>query len=636
MKKTLAILALTFAPAFAAELSNEWPHYAQDAGGNRYSPLTQITPHNVARLTQAWVYHMRPADYNSRPQPPGRGGAAGAQGRGGFGGSRFAGSQATPLVVNGMMYVATPYATVIALDSSTGKEAWVFNMPSGDRPAMRGVEYWPGEKGVAPRIVIATTSGKLMELDAATGKPSPAFGTEGTLDLKTDDVMNGFPKSQYSFSTPPLIHKNLIITGSRVQESPTQGASGDVRAWDARTGKAVWTFHSVPRPGEVGHDTWEGDSWVKRSGVNVWTGIIADERRGIVYLPFGAPTYDRYGSDRHGTNLFANCVVAVEAATGKYLWHFQTVHHDIWDLDLPSVTLIEVKRGGRTIPGIAVMNKTSILFMLDRVTGKPLYEVKEIPVPTDTDIPGEQPWPTQPMSVTPPLSRLSFDVEKDIVKVRPELEAYCRDMIKKENIVSSTAFKPLRADSSVATFPSALGGIDWGGAAFDRPRGLYIANSNNLGAPTRMGPRPDGTYAMTNFGYFWNRETREPCSQTPWGNLSAVDVNTGRIAWQVTLGTTDDLPEGSRNTGRYNIGSPMATASGLIFIGATDDSKFRAFDTKTGKELWTMKLESSANNGPVTYLGKDGRQYVAVLATGGGNGGVPYTSDAIQVFAVPK
>jgi quinoprotein glucose dehydrogenase len=622
-------LTLTFTAAFASDVSSEWPHYAQDAGGNRYSPLTQIAPRNVGGLIQVWTYHIRPADYDSRPQPAARGGASPAR-------SRFVGSEATPLVVNGVMYVGTPYGTVVALDSATGNPVWVFDMPASERIAQRGVEYWPGEKGSAPRIVIATQSGKLMELDASTGKPSTEFGTEGTLNLKTDDVMNGYPNVQYSFSTPPLVYKNLIITGSRVQESPTLGASGDVRAWDVHTGKAIWTFHSVPRPGEPGHDTWEGESWVRRSGVNVWTGILADEQRGIVYLPFGAPSYDRYGSDRHGMNLFANCVVAVEAATGKYLWHFQTVHHDIWDLDLPSATLIEVKRSGKTIPGIAVMNKTSVLFMLDRVTGKPLYEVREVPVPTDTDIPGEQPWPTQPMSVTPPLSRLSFDAGRDVSTVRPELHDFCENLIKEQNIISSRMFTPLRADSTLATFPSALGGIDWGGAAFDPGRGLYIANSNNLGAPTRLAPRADGTYSMTSGSYFWNPATREPCSETPWGNLSAVDVNTGKIAWQVTLGTTDDLPEGKRNTGRYNIGSPMVTAGGLVFIGATDDSKFRAFETRTGKELWSVKLESSANNGPISYRGKDGRQYVAVIAVGGGNGGVPSLSDVIQVFALPK
>ena len=631
MKPFLAFLSACFCllpmAGQAADLSLEWPHHGHDTGSMRYSPLRQITPQNVDKLQKVWSFHMRPANVEVPAADPRL--AEGATSRRA---SRFLQSEATPLVIDGKMIVGTPYGRIVALNSQTGVEIWTYQLPDGDVPAMRGVEYWPSGK----RIVATTRSAKLIELSVETGKPVPGFGTNGVLDLKTPDVMNGHPDVLYSFSSPPLVIGDVIVTGSRVQEAPTFGASGDVRAWDVRTGKKLWTFHVIPQPGEPGHETWEGDSWKDRSGVNVWTAPIGDAERGIVYLPVGAPTFDRWGADRHGANLYGNAIVALNAKTGKYLWHFQTVHHDIWDLDLPAASLIEVKQGGKTVPGIAVMNKTAILFMLNRVTGKPLYEIKEVAVPTETDIPNEQVWPTQPMSVTPPLSKLTYD-NSDLANVTPEHRAYCEKLAKDKTVTASKMFQPLRADSAVASFPGSLGGSDWGGAAFDPARGIYVANTNNLAALAQMVKRPDGSYGMKDgYAYFWNPATRQPCSAPPWGNLNAVDVNTGKILWQVTLGVSDDLPAGQQNTGRVNIGNPMITAGGLAFIGATDDNRFRAFDSANGKELWSFKLEGMANTGPVSYQGKDGRQYVAVIATGGNSAGVPATTDEITAFALPK
>jgi quinoprotein glucose dehydrogenase len=608
----------------------EWRSYGQDAGGMRYSPLRQITPGNVQDLAPAWTFHMRPASLdiaaaNSQAPSADRGRPA----------SRFIGSEMTPLVVNGLMILATPYRRIVALNATAGTQVWAFDLPGSDAPASRGVAYWPGGRGAKPRIIVATRSGNLIALDAATGERVTGFGTNGTISLKTPDVLNGFPNAYLGFSSPPLVLGDIIVAGSRVQEAPTLGAAGDVRAFDVRTGKHLWTFHTIPQPGETGFRTWEGDSWKQRSGVNVWTTVIGDEKRGIVYLPIAAPTFDRWGADRHGQNLFGNSIVALDAKTGKYLWHFQTVHHDIWDLDLPSATLIEVKRAGKTVPAIAVMNKTSILFMLDRVTGKPLFEVKEVPVPTDTDIPGEQPWPTQPASVTPPLAKVTYE-QGDVASVTPELKAYCEGLIADKHVVASKLFQPLRTDSAVASFPGSLGGIDWGGAAFDPGRGLLVANTNNLAALATMVARPDGSYGMKDgYLYFWNPKTRQPCNSPPWGQFSAVDVNTGMIKWQVPLGVSDDLPSDRRDTGRVNLGNPMVTAAGLAFIGATDDARFRAFDTVTGKLLWETKLPATASSGPVSYRGKDGRQYVAVVATGGNNAGVPATADDVIAFAVP-
>ena len=541
----------------------------------------------------------------------------------------------TPLVVKGLMFLATPYRRVVALDATSGKQVWAYDLPGSDASASRGVSYWPGERGANPRVIVSTRNGNVIALDAATGEPVRSFGTEGVITLKTPEVLNGFPKGFFGFSSPVLVLGNVIVAGSRVQEAPSLGPAGDVRGFDVRTGRLLWTFHTVPRAGEAGFDTWEGDSAKQRSGVNVWTTVIGDEKRGIIYLPIAAPTFDRWGADRHGQNLFSDSIVAVDARTGKYLWHFQTVHHDIWDLDLPSATLIEVRRAGKVIPAIAVMNKTAILFMLDRVTGKPLFDVKEVPVPTETDIPGEQPWPTQPVSVTPPLAKVTYD-QGDVADVTPELKAYCDNLIADKHVVASKLFQPLRTDSAIASFPGSLGGIDWGGAAFDPGRGLLVANTNNLAALATMVARPDGSYGMKDgYLYFWNPKTRQPCNAPPWGQFSAVDVNTGKIKWQVPLGVSDDLPTDRRNTGRINLGNPMVTAAGLAFIGATDDSRFRAFDTMTGKLLWETKLPATASTGPISYRGKDGRQYIAVVATGGNNAGVPATADDVMAFAVP-
>jgi len=625
----IAVAGALLTACTSTPVSVDWPTYHRDAGGTRFSPLDEITPANVSKLQVAWTYHMKPP--SATPLPPSSDAGEETPMRR----SRFIPSEATPLVVNGRMFVSTPYGRVVALDPDTGLELWVYQLPNNDQPPTRGVEYWPGMDDAEPAIFFGTRSGKLIKLSAATGKPIAGFGQDGLVDMKTPEVMNGAPRAPLGMSSPPLTYKNLVITGSRVQETPSLGAAGDVRAWDARTGKLVWTFHTVPRPGEFGHDTWEGDSWKNRSGVNVWTSLVLDAERGIAYLPVGAPAFDRWGGDRKGSNLFSNSIVAVEAATGKYLWHFQTVHHDIWDLDLPAATLVDVKKNGRTIPAIAVMNKTAMLFLLDRVTGKPLYEIKEVPVPTDTDIPDEVPWPTQPMPVAPPpLARLEFKMS-DLADLTPEHRASCEQLIREKNIVESRAFQPLRGDSAVASFPGSLGGVDWGGGAFDPRLGYFVVNINELASHQQLAKRPDGSWGLKDgYVYFWNHETRLPCQQPPWGSLVAVDVNTGNIAWRSTLGVSDNLPEHLQNTGRVSAGGPILTASGLTFIGATDDSRIRAFDTRTGTELWSFKLPASIYGTPITYQGKNGKQFVAAVNTGG-FAGSPVESDTVTTFALP-
>jgi quinoprotein glucose dehydrogenase len=621
---TMMAAALTPGTSVSAQAKGDWQGYGRDESHARFSPLTEITPANVAKLRQVWRYHMRPAGTAGEtiPMPD----SVPAKFRTGF-----SPSEATPLVVKGVMYLATPYKRVVALDAATGKERWVFELPGNDQPSTRGVAYWPGGKGAGARIVFGTRTGKLFALDAATGQPAAGFGTGGAVNMKTPEVMNG-TRGPLGMSSPPAIYRDIIITGSRVQEMPVKGPAGDVRGWDARTGKLLWTFHTIPQPGEPNFGTWEGDSWRNRSGANVWTFTLVDDKRGIAYLPVGAPTFDRWGGDRKGQNLYGNSIVAVEAATGKYLWHFQTVHHDIWDVDLPSATLIEVRRGGRTIPAIAVMNKTAIMFILDRVTGKPLYDVREVAVPTDTDVPGEQPWPTQPMPVTPPpLARLSY-AASDLIDGPPAHRAACEKLVADLTVAPSRTFQPLRADSAINFFPGSLGGVDWGGGAFDRGSGLYVININNLASPQQLALQPDGSWGMkAGYAYFQDSETGLPCQKGPWGELVAVNVDTGKIAWRKVLGTNTD-PAFAAN-GVISAGGPITTASGLTFIGATRDATIRGFETKSGALLWSAPLPASNYGTPMTYRAADGRQMLAAVATGG-FASQPATSDQVVAFAV--
>jgi quinoprotein glucose dehydrogenase len=637
------------ASAPAPAPSTEWPTYGHDPGGMRFSPVAQITPANVSQLNVAWVYHMKPPD--TAGAPAGAAAAAPVQGRGrGRGGSRFAPSETTPLVVNGMMYISSPYSRVVGLDPTTGKEEWVFQVPGGS-PSTRGVEYWPGDAQTPPQIVFGTSGGKLVSLDAKTGKPNEAFGDKGIVDLNTPEIFQGLPGSN-GLSSPPIVYRHLVITGGRTQENPPKGPAGDVRAWDIHDGKLVWTFRSVPRQGEKYNDTWAGDSWKNRSGVNVWGFLTVDAQRGIVYMPFGAPSVDQYGGDRAGDNLFGTSIVAADANTGKYLWHFQVVHHDIWDADLAGApALLDVRQGGRTIPAVAAINKVGLLFLLDRVTGKPIYGVEERPVP-QSDVPLERTSKTQPFPLKPaPLSRMTMTTA-DIATVTPELEAACKKLM--EGLQLGGPYLPVAYKRLRVQFPGNHGGVNWGGTSFNPQLGYLFVNTSELGQlsglrdrePNATGPaqadgqgnrvHPEGPYqGVPGGGRFKDAASNMMCQQPPWGQLTAVNVNTGEFAWRVPLGVTDSLPQDKQNTGRPGNGGSIATAGGLVFIGATDDSRFRAFDARTGKELWTVKLGGAAHATPSTYLGKDGRQYVVITSTGGGFFDAPLTDDSITAFALP-
>jgi quinoprotein glucose dehydrogenase len=623
---------------------NDWPTFGHDPGGTRYSTLKQIDTKNVTKLVRAWTYHMStqgapdavlsaPGDSAVRGATSGRG-----RGRGGGGGRN---SEVVPLVIDGFMYLTTTYGRVVALEPETAKEIWAYEVKDGT-PATRGLEYWAGDTQSPATVFFGTSSGKLYALNAKTGKPVPGFGNEGIVDMKPG-ALNGLANSSFGLSSPPIVYRNVLITGAHVQETPSIGSAGDTRAWDIHTGKLVWTFHSVPRPGEAGSETWEGDSWKNRSGTNVWGFLTLDAERGIVYMPFGEPTTDFWGGDRKGANLYGTSLVAADALTGRLKWYFQGVHHDTWDYDFASPpVLFDVTRNGRKIPAVAQLTKMGLLFILNRVTGEPIYGVEERLVPVEDAIPGDTAWLTQPFPLKPPpLARNSFKRE-DLATVTPELQKFCQELFDSVpgGLHSGGPFTHYSTQLSVI-FPSSIGGGNWNPPSYDPTLGYLYVNTMDFGSLNQMVKSANGS-GYSRAGYegnvnsrFWNPATHLPCNQPPWGRLFAINVNTGDVAWQVPLGITDSLPVEKQRTGRPNIGGSVATAGGLVFIGATDDSRFRAFDSKTGKELWVTKIDAGAHSAPVTYRGKNGKQYVVVTATGGGFLSDKSSADTVIAFALP-
>jgi glucose dehydrogenase len=637
--KVLALSAMLLAgPAhqIQAQSGSDWPMYGHDLASTRFSPLAQISPDNVAKLTVAWSYAMRP---------------------GGSGPAGGAFNQVTPIVIGDVMYLPAGNR-VVALDPETGKEIWTYQRPTGLVSA-RGVAYWAGDRKNSPRIFF-TSGHKLVALDAKTGRPDPGFGQGG-------EIMMDVP-----FAEVPTIYKNVIIVGANVygpgetnlhpQDEIAAGIPGDSRAYDARTGKKLWDFHAIAQPGEVGHNTWGGDSWKGRGGTNVWSiTSTVDEKRGIVYMPFGGPAANYYGGDRPGDNLFSNTLVAADAKTGKLKWYFQTVHHELWDFDLPpEPVLIDVMHDGKKVPALVQTGKIGYVFVFDRKTGKPVFPIEERPVPKG-DAPGEQYSPTQPFPLKPPpIARVTISRD-DIVTAEdttPEHAQACQELWDKSNFYNAGPYTPWVVHTSptdtkmTLVFPGATGGANWGGAASDPRMGYVFVNMQNAGSAgfLEKNPKYNAQTAGTEVEYHrggpgqyggFSAPAKDangkvignwPCQKPPWESLSAVDINTGEIAWTVPLGITEELPEAKQHTGRSGaFAGPIATAGGLVFIGATNDNRFRAFDSKTGKELWSTKLEYTATAVPITYQGKNGKQYVAIMVAGGGQG----SDQALMVYALP-
>jgi glucose dehydrogenase len=592
----------------------EWPAPGRDPGAQRHSPLTQITPANVGRLQRAWAFDTKSPDL-----------------------------QVTPIVVDGLMYF-TGGASVFAVEPETGRQVWSY---TADGPvSRRGVTYWPGDARTPPRLFTAAGEGRMVALDAKTGEPISAFGDGGVIDLEAG--VRGGADGRLRLITPPVVYRDIVITGgSNTEGEPSTGLYGDIRGWDARTGKLRWTFHTVPRAGEPGVETWAGESWKDRSGTNAWTYMTLDVERGLLFAATGSPTSDFYGADRKGSNLYANALLALDARSGALKWHQQLVHHDIWDFDLPAApALIEVSRGGRRVPAVAQMTKMSTLFIFDRVSGEPLFGLEERPVP-QSDVPGEATWPTQPFPQRPaPLARTTFDPATDFYALTPDHAAYCRDLWTTHRMYTKGIFTPPGLDGTMVMFPSTLGGGNWSGLSYDRARGLVFTNVMNLGQVGRMERRPDpppghAPYRRTGpwgnaYGRFWNPDTRVPCSAPPFGELLALDVSRAEVVWRRPLGVFDHLRQaGFGETGTPNIGGAISTASGVLFIGATIDARFRAFASETGALLWETPLGASAHATPMTYRGRDGRQYVAIAAGGNGLLRSPLGSE-IVAFVLPE
>jgi membrane-bound PQQ-dependent dehydrogenase (glucose/quinate/shikimate family) len=611
----------------------EWRSYGQNPGGARFSRLKQINRDNVQQLQKVWIYHTGETKWPSTANP-----------------RQVGAFESTPLMVDGALYFTTPGSRAIALDGETGKEIWAFDPFStqASRPTMvsRGLAYWEGSSPVNctgqklkpdRRIFYAASDGRLFALDAETGHSCNGFGNQGAINLR-EGVADQWPKATYEVTSPPAIYRDLVITGAGLQEYPSKGPSGAVRAFDVRTGKLVWRFDTVPQPGQLGHTTWEGDGWKNRSGTNVWSAMSVDVERGMIFLPIGSQSYDFYGADRKGQDLFGNSLVALNAATGKLIWYYQMVHHDLWDYDLPAPpNLVTVRHAGRETPAVAQVTKMGFVFVLNRLTGEPLFPVEERPVPQST-IPSEASWPTQPFPVKPPpLARISITRE-DITTVTPESHKYCLDTF--GSILPARVFTPSGANLTLEV-PGSLGGATWSGASFDPSTGYLFVNINDLPTVGFLKPQPAGSPEAYMWGSQWGTYARfwdqnqYPCLQPPWDTLNAIDLNTGEIAWRVPLGVMDELQaKGIPKTGAPSLGGSIATAGGLVFIAGTNDSRFRAFDSRTGRELWVTRLEANGHATPMTFLGKRTYKQFVVIAAGGSGKFTTKTSDTLDAFAL--
>ncbi len=639
----LAAALAAFVQTASAQNAADWPMFNRDLAGTRYSPLTQINSTNVSKLVKTWTYPFERTGKSIKGGSP-----------------RKLYQEITPIVVNSVMYLPAG-DRIVALDSETGKEIWTYELKSG-LASFRGVGYWPGDNNNPPRIIF-TTVRKMMALNARTGKVDPGFGNEGELPLVVP------------YDGAPTVYKNILLVGTNfygpgernpgLQLEQAKGQIPEAHGYDVRTGKELWTFHTFPHPGEVGNNTWANDSWRDRIGNNVWAfALTVDEEHGIVYEPVSGPGANFYGGDRPGANLFGNTLVALDAMTGKLKWYFQVVHHELWDYNLPPAPgLIDLRKDGKKTQALAQVGKSGYMFILDRVTGKPVYTVNERPV-DKSNVPGEASYPTQPIPVKPPaIARVSFSLD-DIVTAddtTPEHANACHELWDKfGGLYNNGPFTTLRYHAKGAqtqpsiVFPGLTGGANWGGTATDPKLGYIFVNTedapltgwmednpkytrgNRDGLMPFMLTGPPGLGAFHAVARDWIGRAvgNWPCFKPPWGRLIAVDANTGDFAWQVPLGVTDSLPEGKRNAGAESAGGPIATAGGLVFIGATDDNRFRAFDSKAGKELWTYRLDYSATAVPITYQGKNGKQYVAIVAASGGRPGVT-TAKGLFVFALP-
>ncbi|MBC2604563.1 PQQ-binding-like beta-propeller repeat protein [Pelagicoccus albus] len=697
----LLFYALCFTAFVEAASTGNWSSYLGDRSSSQFSELMQITPANVDQLEVAWTWQGDQVDPGGYSQ-----------------------IQCNPLVIDGVLYGTDAKIDLIALDAATGELLWRLDPYEGlqdseGRGVNRGLAYW--KDGDDARILFGVGP-YLLAVDPGSGKRIESFGDRGRINLKAD-LGASASGLQVSANTPGVVFEDLIIMGMRVGEGPAPAAPGPIRAFDVRTGELVWRFNTIPRPGELGYDTWPEDAYQTVGGANVWAGMSVDVERGIVFCPTGSAAFDFWGGERLGSNLFANCLLALDARTGERLWHFQFVHHDMWDRDLPAPpNLLTVRREGESIPAVAQITKSGHVFLFNRVTGDPLFPIEEVPVPW-SDLRGEQAWPTQPLPTKPePFARQLFSADQ-INNI--STESYREILDRFVTVRPHTPFMPPSKEGTII-FPGFDGGGEWGGAAVD-PNGILYVNGNEMPWILTMidatlaesegqrlylqncagchGAQREGSVAqsvpalagiqdrmtweeidsriekgkgvMPAFGFFDEQDRRAltdylvsvdsgdrhatagtaevsppkrpwthtgyrrwvdsngyPAVKPPWGTLNAIDLNSGEFLWRTTLGEFPELSEkGIPPTGTENYGGPVATAGGLLFIGASKDQNFRAFDAATGEELWKWELPAGGYATPACYE-VDGKQFV-VIACGGGKMGTP-SGNAYVAFALKE
>jgi len=608
MIKILKVFLVAEIAAVGLVGQTDWPAYGHDPSGQRYSPLTQINSRNVGKLKLAWQYGNDPGGVDLNPAT-----------------RALTATEAVPIMVDGVLFTPTVHHTIVALDPQTGREIWKYDLGKAAGP-LRGVTFWRGDKSAPAEILAGTSDGRLLALNAKTGKLVPGFGTEGSLNLR-QQVTDKFPDAAYHMSSPGVIYRDMIITGAQGKEDDPDGPAMDVRAWDLHTGKLAWTFHTIPHPGETGYETWPKDNWVNAGSPANWGAATLDAQRGLIFLPIGQPAAQYYGGARHGQNLYSSSIVALDAATGSVRWHFQLTHHDVWDYDAEAApSLMDVMHEGKKIPAVVAVSKPGLMFFLDRETGKSVYPVEERPVP-QSDIPGEETWPTQPFPLKPPPLARQGMTPDEIFTGEPDHEKFCRDLVEKiGGIHSYGAYTPYSSKEFRVIFPGQQGGPNYGGVAVDQKLGYIFVNSRNVAGMGRLDKTKEGDQvAYRRFSplgvgsfnaRFWDPAKQMPCQQPPWAELMAVDANSGELAWRVPLGINDELEvKGIHNTGAFGQGGPIATAGGLVFIAGTIDKRFRAFDSHTGKMLWETKLDAEGHTSPITYS-HNGKQYVVIVSSG--------------------
>ncbi len=664
----LGLLLLTAAACGSgtgAPADVEWAHYGGDAGGTKYSPLDQIHRGNVAGLEVAWT--ARAADFPAEMFDAATHGqsddpraASGACGSCHGSDLRF---EATPLMRDGTVYVATPLNRVLALDPATGEVRWSFD-PKIDQEQdysedfmSRGVAAWNDPAAAAGavcarRIFIGTMDARLIALDAATGSPCAEFGENGQVRLDVGVGVNGrdVDVGDYLVTSPPAVVRDVIVVGSAIGDNRRRDVeSGVVRAFDARTGALRWSFDPIPRdPAHPAYSGWTPEAARATGAANVWSIISADAERDLVFLPTGSAAPDFYGGERPGRNDYANSVVALRGSTGELVWSYQTVHHDLWDYDIAAQPLlVSLRREGREVPAVVVGTKTGMLFVLHRETGEPLFPIEERAVPA-SDVPGEAAWPTQPFPVLPaPLhgTRLTPDSAFGITEAD---RAFCRAWIAR--LRNEGIFTPPSLQGSLV-WPGFAGGINWDGIGWDPARQMVVTTVKRLGMFVQLHTREDFEARLRNRApgmqytsqagtpYGMSRMPMigpdgVPCTPPPWGQLTAIDLSSGSVRWQRPLGTAPILahvPE-SKDWGSLVFGGPLVTAGGLVFIGASQDDRFRAFDIETGEMLWEYQLPAGGQAAPMTYRYR-GRQYIVIAA--GGRSGIGSPGDWIVAFALP-